>query len=252
MQILSGASEILGLNEKEVNDSREKHGANELCKKSAGSFWSKFVTNLSDPIIRILIFALVINIVFMLEGFDVIESVGIAVTILISTLVSTLSELGSEKAFDKLDKEFENMKVKVYRDGRLKVLRSAEIVVGDVILVNSGDKIAADGLLVKGEITADQSALTGETKEVYKTAGGSDEISSDNISALFCGSLATSGECLMRVSAVGDKTYYGQTAGDLTSDCPASPLKEKLTKLAKQISHIGYFLRTQRIRLHLH
>jgi magnesium-transporting ATPase (P-type) len=171
----------------------------------------------------------------MLEGFDIIESVGIAVTILISTLVSTVSELGSEKAFNKLDREFENIKVKVYRDGRLKVLKSTDIVVNDVVLVNSGDKIAADGLIIQGEITVDQPALTGETKEINKKVGDTENFSSDNPSALFCGSLATSGECLMRVTAVGDNTYYGKTAKDLTSESPSSPLKEKLTKLYRKL-----------------
>ena len=108
---MSDKYNVLGLSEKDAQDSRNKYGANELRKKNSKSFFSKFVSNLSDPIIRILIVALSINIVFMLEGFDIIESVGIAVTILISTLVSTVSELGSEKAFNKLDREFENIKV---------------------------------------------------------------------------------------------------------------------------------------------
>jgi len=233
-------AEIYGLSENEVRISREKYGANEIKGQTRKTFLGRFIENLFDPIIKILILALIINIVFMLGNFDIIESIGIGATIIIATLVSTISEIGSEKAFDKLDKEFSNVDVKVYREGSLQTIKSKELVVGDFILINSGDKIPADGIIVNGELGIDQSALTGETREVKKYHGGGDDPSFSNPSALFCGSLATSGSCIMKITAISDKTFYGSAAKDLSSETPTSPLKEKLTKLAKTISRIGY------------
>ena len=234
-------AEIYGLSENEVFIAREKFGTNEIKGQTRKTFIGRFIENLFDPIIKILIFALIINIVFMLGNFDIIESIGIAATIIISTLVSTISEIGSEKAFDKLDKEFGNVDVKVYRDGYLKTVKSKELVIGDFVLINSGDKIPADGIIVKGEIGVDQSALTGETMEVKKFHGCGSIASLSNPSALFCGSLATSGSCVMKITAISDKTFYGSAAKNLTEETPTSPLKEKLKRLAKTISYIGYF-----------
>jgi len=232
--------DIYGLSENEVRISREKYGTNEIKKERTKGFFSRFFENLFDPIIKILIFALIINIVFMLGNFDIIESIGIAATIIIATLVSTVSEIGSEKAFERLESEFGNTQVKVFREGNLVSLNSKEIVVGDFILINSGDKIPADGTIVQGEISVDQSSLTGETKEVKKHHGCKDIPSFSNPSSVFCGSLATFGSCIMMVTAIADKTYYGNTAITLTGQAPTSPLKEKLTNLAKTISKIGY------------
>lgn len=233
-------SYIYGLSENEVRISREKYGTNEIKPQKKRSFISRFFENLCDPIIKILIFALIINIVFMLGNFDLLESIGIGATIIIATLVSTISEIGSERAFEKLDKEFENINVRVYREGNLKVVKSHEIVVGDFVLINSGDKIPADGIIISGEISVDQSSLTGETKEIRKFNSNSFEHAINNPSALFCGTLATFGNCIMKVTAISDQTYYGKTAKDLTSESPTSPLKEKLSKLAQNISYIGY------------
>lgn len=234
-------ADIYGLSENEVRISREKFGTNEIKGQTKKTFLSRFLENLFDPIIKILIFALIINIVFMLGNFDIIESIGIGATIIIATLVSTISEIGSEKAFDKLDKEFGNIDVKVYREGNLKTIKSKELVVGDFVLINSGDKIPADGIIINGELGVDESALTGETREIKKYQGGGEISDFSNPSALFCGSLATSGSCVMKITAISDNTYYGSAAKDLSSETPTSPLKEKLTKLAKNISRIGYF-----------
>jgi len=232
-----------GLTSTQVLASRNQHGANALTKKARTGFFGRYLASFGDPIIRILLVALGVNLLLLVRDANWYESVGIAVAVLLATLISTLSEYGSESAFEKLQQEAANIKCRVLRDGRVGEIPIAELVVGDVVYIQAGERIPADGVLISGAIDVDQSALNGETKEARKTAAkgrgaGHDDFLSP--SGLFRGSVACAGEGIMRVDRVGDGTFYGQLALDVQEATIESPLKSRLTQLAKTISLFGY------------
>jgi magnesium-transporting ATPase (P-type) len=123
---------------------------------------------ISDPIIRILLIALCLKTLFLISSFDWYETIGIVIAILMASLVSTLSEYGSEASFRRLQEEASQMQCKVYRNGKLKQIYVEEVVYQDVILLQAGDKVAADGVLISGSIHVDESALNGEAKEMLE------------------------------------------------------------------------------------
>jgi len=219
-----------GLSSAQAEDSRAKYGANILNEYKRKGFFKSFISNLSDPIIKVLIVALFINIVFMFPDVNWFESGGIAASIIIATLVSTISEYSSENAFDKLREKNKNANCIAVRDGKEREISSEDVVVGDLLIINAGELIYADGELLEGNISVDESALTGESVEVKKQLK----------SKLLKGSIITQGQGTMLVSAVGEETYYGRVAKDLSIDTRPSPLKHRLTQLAKNISRLGY------------
>ena len=236
---------FFGLTHTEVESSSRRHGTNALTKKAKVGFLKRYLSSFGDPIIRILLVALGINLLLLFRDANWYESVGIAVAVLLATLISTLSEYGSESAFEKLQEEAANIKCRIRRDGKIILLPIADVVVGDIVFVQAGERIPADGVLVHGEISVDQSALNGETKEAYKfphTTPGSIKPQSDFLSesGLFRGSVAMGGEGIMAVTHVGDATFYGRLALDVQEDTIVSPLKARLTQLAKTISYFGY------------
>ena len=224
---------IGGLTSEEARASRERYGSNKLTQRKRKSFFARLLSNLSDPIIKILLGALAVNLVFMLGSFDPIETFGIVAAILISTFVSTASEYGSEKAFEKLQNEGTAEYFRAVREGAVKEIHINDIVVGDTVFLSAGEKIPADGIIISGELGVDESAITGESTEVKKCA-----LSDEN--KIFRGSAVCTGQAVMKVSAVGDSTLYGSAAGELSSETRESPLKIRLAHLAKQISRIGY------------
>ena len=143
------------------------------------------------------------------------------------------------KAFIKLQREAEAIKVKVRRDGKVLLIDINEVVVGDIILLDSGDRIVADGVLIKGEVSVDESSITGESKEVYKKPFISGLNPSDN-NELLRGSVIYHGVGEMMVTKVGVNTFYGKISLELQEKQPESPLKLRLRDLAKVISRIGY------------
>lgn len=237
------AAKIVGLTPKEVDASREKHGTNTLTKEKTKGFFRRFFENLNDPIIKILIIALCIEVIFTFGHCNLFEVFGIVSAILIATTVSTVSELGSEKAFEKMQSESTDTRVKVLRAGSIDEISSAELVVGDIVYLSSGERICADGCIIYGRISVDQSALNGESREVSKYQArdeGEWELSSRT--KVFSGTVVTEGDAIMRVGRVGQDTYYGMVAKDVQSETRESPLKLRLSKLASQISKIGYVM----------
>lgn len=233
---------ITGLTDKEVLESRKEHGDNSLKKEKTKSFIRRFFENLGDPIIRILIVALGIQLVVTMGNCNFLEIVGIVVAILISTTVSTVSEYTSERSFEKMRDSELNDKVSVLRNGVVQLIDSTEIVVGDIIYLNSGEKIVADGEIIEGKILVDQSALNGESAEARKTPGVTDKWELLSESKVFRGSAITSGSGIMEVQKVGADTFYGMVATDVQVETRESPLKLRLGKLASQISKIGYIM----------
>ena len=219
-----------GLSYDEVEKSRQKYGSNKLNEYKRKNFFKCFISNLKDPIIKVLIIALFINVIFMFPNINWFESGGIAVSVLIATLVSTISEYSSENAFEKLKEKSKNTKCIAVREGKNQEINSEDIVVDDLLIVNAGEMIYADGILISGEISVDESALTGESNEIQKIKGDK----------LLKGCIICQGQGKMKVKEVGENTYYGKVAKDLSVETRPSPLKYRLSILAKTISKIGY------------
>lgn len=220
----------IGLTEEEVEKSRQENGTNELGNYKKNSFLHLVLQSLGDPIIRILLIALAIKTVFLLKNFDWYETLGIVLAIFMASFISSISEYGSDKAFAKLMEESSKIKCRVKRNGKKIEIPVGEVVVGDVIYLESGDKIPADGKIVEGLISVDESSLNGESKESKKNFS----------SSILRGSVVVSGEALMEVEKVGSDTFYGKMAEELKMEQPPSPLKLRLTGLANLVSKIGY------------
>ena len=219
-----------GLNNKEVLESRKKHGSNIISIKNRNTFFRIVIESLNDPIIKILLIALAIKVLFLFKDSNLYETLGIAVSVFLACFISSISEYGSEKAFEKLSEENSNIKVKVLRNSKLTIIDIKDIVVGDVVYLSSGDRIPADGIIIEGNIYIDESILTGETIEKIKTVN--DQV--------YMGSIVCENNGIIKVNSVGDKTYYGKIASLIQDNTGNSPLKDKLTDLAKLISKIGY------------
>ena len=232
-----------GLTSDEVLESRNKYGANTLIQKKRKSIVRRFLENLGDPIIKILLFAVFAEVVLTLGNCNYFEVFGIVIAILIATTVSTLSEAGSEAAFSKLESGTLSATALVLRDGELTSVPVGELVVGDLVRICAGNTVHADGHIVSGSVSVNQAALNGEGREVTKRQGklrGGWELEAE--ACVFRGSTVTDGEALMRVERVGEKTYYGMVARELQTETRESPLKLRLSRLASQISKIGYVM----------
>lgn len=222
----------MGLTDKEVLENREKYGSNSISKIKTNSFFNLLLESFGDPIIKVLLIALVVKVIFLFKDFDWFETIGILIAIFLSSFISTISEYGSNKAFIRLQEESSKIKSRVFRNGKVVEISIDEIVKGDTVLLSVGDKIPADGILIKGELYVDESSLNGETKEIHKSIG--------NDERLFRGAVVYSKEAEMLVTDVGDNTFYGKLALEIQEDSDESPLRLRLRKLAGVISKIGY------------
>jgi len=229
-----------GLNNDEVLRNREKYGSNSIRVKNSNTFFSLLLESLGDPIIKILLIALMIKTVFLFRNFDWFETIGILIAIFVASFISTISEYGSEKAFNKLQEEASLIKCKVKRENKITEIPIDDVVVGDVVHLQAGDKIPADGYLLSGNITVDESSLNGETKEQYKEEINRLSGNITEINRVFRGTVVYSKEAIMVVEKVGENTVYGGLAKELMEKQPDSPLKIKLKNLASIISKIGY------------
>lgn len=241
-----------GLTADEVVKSRQRYGENTLTVKKQAGFFRQFLRNLNDPIIKILICALLINTVFMFSDRNWAESAGIALTVFISAFVTTLSEHSSGSAFEKLYSSLSDSTCSLLRDGGTVECPVSEIVTYDVLYLYPGDTVPADGILLRGAISCDESPLTGESRAVRKSVDDgllallrrdgdiTESMKAGGSSAIFRGSHVVSGDGIMLVTAVGDRTMYGSIATELADEQEISPLKQRLAKLARTISKIGY------------
>ena len=228
-----------GLTDREVEISRKNNGTNELNKTKKDSFLKLLIGTLGDPIIKILLIALAIKTLFLFRNFDWYETIGIVIAILLASFISTISEYGSERAFEKLQEEVNRVSCKVIRNGKKKEILISEVVVGDLVCLETGDKIPADGIIIKGKISVDESNLNGETKDIYKESVINMNLVSDK-NRVYKGGVVYSNNALMKVTSVGEKTFYGRIALELQERQPETPLKIRLRELAKFISKIGY------------
>ena len=224
---------INGLTDKEVLESRKKYGTNEIKEAKTNGFTSLLLESLGDPIIKILLIALTVKTIFLFRNFDWFETLGILIAIFLASFISTISEYGSEKAFKKMQDEASKITCKVKRNGKIKEISIDEIVKNDIVILQSGDRIPADGILISGSLAVDESTLNGESKEIHKdTKNGRNK--------LYKGTVVASDEGIMRVFEIGENTLYGKIASELNLKPEDSPLKIRLRKLAQIISTFGY------------
>ena len=237
---------LKGLSGSQVEESRKKHGANTLTQIPPDPLWKKILEGFKDPMIMILLVALVVQVVlFFLGQSEWFEPVGILVAIMIANGVASVSESKQEGKASALKAEEEAKEMaKVIRDGKLVEIHVSEVVVGDIVYLQAGDKIPADGEIVDGEAKVDQAALNGETEEATKKPceKGTKYDIKDLLNKHYAyrGTVVCGGEAYMEVKVVGDKTLFGELALEVQEDTRETPLQVKLSKLAKQISTFGY------------
>ena len=235
-----------GLSASQVEESRKQHGANTLTQIPPDPLWKKILEGFKDPMIMILLVALVVQVVLFFMGqAEWFEPVGILVAIMIANGVASISESKQEGKASALKAEEEAKEMaKVIRDGKLEEIHVSEVVVGDIVYLQAGDKIPADGEIVEGGVKVDQAALNGETEEADKqpnVQGAADDVK-DLLNPCYAyrGTVVCGGEAHMQIKVVGDQTLFGELALEVQEDTRETPLQVKLGKLAKQISTFGY------------
>lgn len=238
-----------GLTDKEVEESRKKNGSNEIPDSEPTTFWQEFKETFSDPMIKILLAIAALMIVMFFFGYaEIYEPLGTIIAVIIVAFVSAKTGVASDTKYRELKDSTKKDQCKVHRNGVVTVIDVDDVVVGDKVLLQSGDKIPADGILIDGHLSVDNSALNGEAEECKKTAAEPAVQLTDNITgdtfvdkySLFRGAVVFDGEGILDVRRVGVKTMMGKMAEEMQEEEPDSPLKVKLAKLADQISKFGY------------
>ena len=238
-----------GLNDQQVRQSREKYGNNVIPDSEPTTFWAEFKETFSDPMIKILLFIAGLMVIMFFFGYaEIYEPIGTVVAVLIVAFVTAKTGVASDTKYRELKNSTKKDVCKVYRNSMVTVIEVDDVVVGDKVLLQSGDKIPADGILVEGDLRVDNSALNGEAEECKKTATDistemKDEITGDTFVdkySLFRGAVVFDGTGILDVRKVGLKTMMGKMAEEMQEDEVDSPLKVKLGKLAHQISTFGY------------
>lgn len=241
--------ELHGLNDLEVKKSREAYGSNEIPDSEPTTFWKEFKETFKDPMIWVLLAISALMIVMFFLGYaEIFEPAGTLVAILIVATVTAKTGVASDTKYRDLKHSVKEEEIKVYRNGNICNTGINQIVTGDLVLLQAGDKIPADGILITGHLNVNNAALNGEAEECPKTAAASDtpfpdEITGDTFvdeSSLFRGAIVFDGEGVMLVKKVGIKTMMGRMALEMQEEEPPSPLQVKLSILAGQISKIGY------------
>lgn len=245
---------IKGLNKDQVEQSRKLHGDNIIHEAEQETFWDKFKGAFDDPMIKLLLVIAAIMAIMAVMGYaEFGEIIGIVISVLLVTGISAKTEIASDNEYRKLKDSTKKEVCKVHRDGKVVEVEINELVVGDLVIIQSGDKIPADGYLYQGELRVDNSALNGEAEEcrkvavsdfkAYKELAMTADVTGDTFvdaHSLFRGAVVFNGEGIMEITKVGMKTMMGAMAEDMADDEVESPLKVKLAKLASQISMFGY------------
>lgn len=246
-----GTDADCGLNAEQVTENREKYKSNVLTKQKGDSLLKRIISSATEPMILMLIaaglIALGVNIYRSVTGgeADFLECAGVFFAIALSVCISVVMEGRSQKAFEALSKIGDDIVVKVVRGGETMTIAKSEAVAGDILILSTGDKIPADARLLSSEsMSVDESALTGESVPVEKSAEAeiTDEKTplAERANMVYSGTYITSGYGTAVVTAVGDDTEFGKIAGELSGKTKSStPLQEKLKKMGKIITILG-------------
>lgn len=238
-----------GLSDSQVLDSREKYGENVIHEPEPPTLWDRIKEGFEDPMIRLLCGIAALMIVLWITGHGVwYEPVGIIFAVMLVTFISAKTSLAADSAYRKLKESTKSESVKVIRNGAPQEIDISQVVVGDIVILQSGDRIPADGILVDGKLRVDNSALNGEAEECKKIAAPNgfempDQITGDTFvdkHSLFKGATVYNGEGYMLVKRVGTETMMGRMAEDMHAEEVKSPLQVKLSNLAQRISVFGY------------
>lgn len=244
------SSSTKGLKDETVVINRRKYGENVFEKPRKKSFFKRLFLSLTEPMMLILLVSAAITLginvgkYFKAGEADFSEFVGIMLAITLSVAITMIMEGSSQRAFDALEKTYENVIVKVRRDGKTAIIKQNEVVVGDIVIISSGDKVVADGrLIVSDSLSLDESALTGESMPVLKnsetTINKSGHIA-ELENCVFAGTFVAGGSGEYVVTAVGSKAEVGKIAAEIGKERETkTPLQEKLNSLSKTISFIG-------------
>ena len=246
----TGTDSEKGLNPEQVEKSRSTYGTNSFVRQSHESLAKRIWDASTEPMLVMLIFAaiitLAVNITRYFTGgeYNFLECVGIFAAIALSVVITIITEGKSAKAFEALNKINEDTLIKVIRNGEPQLITQKEIVVGDIIMIETGDKIVAEGRLLSGnDLSVDESALTGESLPVKKDADfvcQKETPVAERANMLYSGCFVSGGNGQMLVTGVGNDTEFGQIAQELSSiEKTTTPLQEKLDKLGKQITVLG-------------
>ena len=241
---------LKGLTDAQVVESREKYGKNEIDEEEPESFLSAFLEAFKDPIIMLLMGIAALYIVLAFFGLsEIFEPIGIILTMCLVAFVSARTSTSMDRKFRETKNSAKKESIKVHRNGVLTVVDVSEIVVGDIVVLQSGDKVPADGNLISGKLSINNVSLNGETEEAKKTAAPEGWTFPENVvgdtlvdeHSLFKGTTVYDGEGYLEVVKVGMNTMMGEMAADgMGDDEIESPLQLKLGVLAKQISKFGY------------
>ncbi|MEY8380096.1 calcium-translocating P-type ATPase, PMCA-type [Ileibacterium valens] len=244
---------IIGLTSAEAEESKKKFGTNALSVKETETFWDMYKDAFNDIWIKILCAACILQLIIYVCSFiwpayfhqDLIEILGVVVAIFLATFVGTLQNYKNNQQFNVLQAEASKIKTKVYRDGRIHEMPIDDIVKGDVILLQAGDQVPVDGVLVKGSCKVNQASLNGESRDESKeTPDGPIDVNIKcedfaNPNWIFRGSVVTSGEVLVEAEIIGDHTVLGGISEALGETSKPSPSAEKMEILAGQIGKLG-------------
>lgn len=246
----TGTDSEKGLNPEQVEKSRSTYGTNSFVRQSHESLAKRIWDASTEPMLVMLIFAAIITLAVNISRYftggeyNFLECVGIFAAIALSVVITIITEGKSAKAFEALNKINEDTLIKVIRNGEPQLITQKEIVVGDIIMIETGDKIVADGrLFSSNDLSVDESALTGESLPVKKDAEFVCQKSTpvaERANMLYSGCFVSAGNGQMLVTGVGNDTEFGQIAQELSSiEKTTTPLQEKLDKLGKQITVLG-------------
>lgn len=245
-------NKLYGLTDKQVEESKSKYGTNELSKKEPESVWSMFLNAMKDVCILVLLGALGVKVVLTILGIivpalnsgnDALEIISIVMAIALATGFSTLSEYRNSSRSEALQEEYNKSYAKVMRNGKLISILTSEIVKDDIVLVQAGDKIPVDGLILQGSLKVSQAALNGESRDESKSETDSmEEAESTDYSSkskVFMGSVVTSGEAYIIATVVGDSSELGKINKAL-NDGDEEERKDSTTlKLEVLVGQIG-------------
>ena len=229
----------IGLTDEQVKQSREQHGKNVLTPPQRTSLWKLYLDKYRDPIIQILLVAAFVSLILAFIEKNFMETIGIFVAVFLATTVGFYFERDAAKKFNLLTALSEEQPVKVRRNGKVMEIPRHDVVVGDVVLVEVGDEVPADGeLIVCNDLQINESALTGEPVAEKSLEGGGDGAYPRNV--ILRSTMVMNGRGEFVVTAVGDATEIGKVAKKSTEQTSVeTPLHMQLDKLAKMISKVG-------------
>ena len=229
----------IGLTDEQVKESREQHGKNVLTPPQRTSLWKLYLDKYRDPIIQILLVAAFVSLILAFIEKNFMETIGIFVAVFLATTVGFYFERDAAKKFNLLTALSEEQPVKVRRNGKVMEIPRHDVVVGDVVLVEVGDEVPADGeLIVCNDLQINESALTGEPVAEKSLEGGGDGAYPRNV--ILRSTMVMNGRGEFVVTAVGDATEIGKVAKKSTEQTSVeTPLHMQLDKLAKMISKVG-------------